>query len=79
MTSSEDATARVWDATSGAEINVLNGHNEWIGRVAITPDGARIITASRDKTARFWDARTGAQLAVLKGQHCRHLELGGDA
>jgi tetratricopeptide (TPR) repeat protein len=35
--------------------------------VAVSPDGARIVTGSHDNTARVWDAKTFAELAVLKG------------
>ena len=35
--------------------------------MAVTPDGARIVTGSADRTARVWDAKTGAELAQLKG------------
>ena len=30
--------------------------------VAVTPDGARIVTGSDDSTVRMWDAKTGAEL-----------------
>jgi hypothetical protein len=35
--------------------------------VAVTPDGARIVTSSADKTVRVWDAHTGDELLQLKG------------
>jgi WD40 repeat protein len=65
-TASLDATGRVWDACSGAEIAVLLGHKMGVNSVAFSPDGARIVTASKDKTARIWDARSGAEIAVLQ-------------
>jgi WD40 repeat protein/serine/threonine protein kinase len=67
VTASEDRTARVWDAHTGAQIAVLSGHGDTVDSAAYSPDGTRIITASFDKTARIWDARTGAQIAVLSG------------
>ena len=63
----EDYTARVWDGTTGKELAVLKGHEGEITSVAVTADGARVVTASKDSTARIWDAATGKQLAVLKG------------
>ena len=43
----------------------LAGHSENLSSVAISADGARIVTASADNTARIWDTHTGATLAVL--------------
>jgi hypothetical protein len=67
VTGSEDKTARVWDARTGAELLPLTGHTRAVWAVAVTPDGARIVTGSEDNTARVWDARTGAELLQLKG------------
>jgi WD40 repeat protein len=58
---------RVWDASTGAELNVLKGHTDWVNSVAISRDGMRIVSGSDDKTVRVWDASTGAELNVLKG------------
>jgi hypothetical protein len=67
ITASEDKSARIWEARTGAELAVLSGHGDRVLSAAYSPDGMRIVTASADKTARIWDARTGAQLAVLSG------------
>jgi dipeptidyl aminopeptidase/acylaminoacyl peptidase len=67
VTGSADKTARVWDASTGAELHQLKGHDGSVLAVAVTPDGARIVTGSVDKTARVWDASTGAELYQLKG------------
>ncbi len=67
VTASDDKTARIWDARTGAQLAVLSGHGDRVDSAAYSPDGTRIVTASLDKTARIWDARTGAQLAVLSG------------
>ena len=68
LTASEDGTARLWDAATGAETAVLRGHEERRCVSAVfSPDGARVLTASDDGTARLWDAATGAETAVLRG------------
>jgi serine/threonine protein kinase/TPR repeat protein len=67
VTASNDKTARIWDAHTGAQLAVLWGHDNGVASAAYSPDGMRIVTASQDKTARIWDARTGAQLTVLLG------------
>jgi WD40 repeat protein len=67
VTASWDATARVWDARTGAALATLSGHKAWVHSAAFNPDGTRVVTASWDKTARIWDAATGANLATLSG------------
>jgi WD40 repeat protein/TPR repeat protein len=70
VTASFDATARIWDARTGAQLAVLGqGDSRHAGlySAAYSPDGTHIVTASDDRTARLWDVRTGSQLAVLSG------------
>lgn len=64
-TASDDATARLWDATAGALRATLRGHSKRLSSIAFSPDGTRVLTSSFDDTARLWDARTGAALATL--------------
>jgi hypothetical protein len=45
---------------------VLAGHLGAIFGVAVTPDGAKLVTTSTDQTVRIWDARTGVELKVLR-------------
>ena len=67
VTASEDRTARVWRADTGALIAELKGHAEPVWSAAFSPEGSRIVTASEDRTARVWMADTGALIAELKG------------
>jgi WD40 repeat protein len=52
LTGSWDKTARLWDAATAQEIRAFKGHEKTVFSVAISPDGARVLTGSRDKTAR---------------------------
>ena len=66
---SDDKTARILDARTGAILEELKGHGDAFTSAAFSPDGARIVTASlTDDIARIWDARTSAVLAELKGR-----------
>lgn len=47
--------AHVWDAASGQLLTTLKGHSNWINRLAVSRDGARLVTASEDRTARIWN------------------------
>jgi len=58
LTASADKTARLWDATTGAEVGDPMRHDNAVVDAAFSPDGARIATASKDRTARLWDATT---------------------
>jgi len=57
----------VWDASTGKELNVLNGHTLLVSSVAFSTDGTCIVSGSRDKLVRVWDASTGKELNVLNG------------
>ncbi len=59
--------ARVWDATTGKEVAVLQGHQGGVTAVAFSPDGGRLATASGDGTARLWQATFGDELARQHG------------
>jgi len=53
VTSSEDATARVWD-TAGNVLAVLTGHTLRINNAEFSSDGKFVVSASDDGTARTW-------------------------
>jgi WD40 repeat protein len=57
----------VWDASTGAELNVLKGHTNPVTSVAFSSDGTRIASGSYGSSVRVWDASTGAELDVLQG------------
>jgi len=72
VTASNDDTARVWDATTGAQLLLLAGHNDYVQTAVYSPSGNFILTASSDHTASVWDAGSGARLKVLRG-HSREI------
>ena len=47
VTASDDGTARIWDAESGAELATLAA-SEPVNSAAFSPDGDRVVTASDD-------------------------------
>jgi WD40 repeat protein len=54
LTSSEDGTARVFNATFGTPLEVMAGDNQGITDASWSPDDTRVATASKDGTARVW-------------------------
>jgi WD40 repeat protein len=65
VTASDDGTARVWDARTGAALFTLAGHTDAVLSASFSTDGARIFTFGADGTARVWDAATGLAIAAL--------------
>lgn len=66
-TASNDATAAVWDAATGARLHSLTGHGRWVLGAAFSPDGRTLVTGGYDKTVRLWDAATGESKATWTG------------
>ena len=46
VTGSDDRTAKVWDARTGAELLTLKGHTDAVSSASFSPDGSRIVTGS---------------------------------
>ena len=66
VTASDDHTAKVWDAATGALQLDLTGHDWSVNSAAFSPDCMRIVTTSWGD-AKVWDATAGALLLDLKG------------
>jgi len=67
VSGSEDATLKLWDPNSGAEIRTLRGHSNIVTAVAISVDGSKIASASLDHTLRVWNAASGECLTSFRG------------
>jgi WD40 repeat protein len=51
---------------TGGLARILEGHQSWIGAVAVLLDG-RVVSGSGDNTLRVWDVESGQALATLEG------------
>jgi eukaryotic-like serine/threonine-protein kinase len=61
ITTSNDATARIWDVASGKVIRTIAAGSGAMNvvRGAITPDGRTLLTFTADGLVREWDIATG--------------------
>ena len=55
---SADATIRIWDATSGKCVHVLEAHLAGISTIAWSPDSETLASGSDDKSIRLWNGVT---------------------
>jgi WD40 repeat protein len=67
ITASDDKTARIYEMSSGKELQVLVGHTGVINSAVFSFDGKLALTSSDDKTARIYEVSSGKELRVLRG------------
>ncbi len=67
VTSSDDSTARVWDAGTEEGIAVLKAHTGFVSDAEFSPDSRWIVTSGVDDTVRLWSVGDWTQDAVLVG------------
>src|SRR5262249_53470310 len=70
VTASQDGTARVWEARTGATVGPPLRHDGPVRSGAFSPDGTQVVTASEDETAQVWEGRTGAGGGGGRGAGC---------
>ena len=66
MTASADADARLWDAGTGAELQLFRGHFGTVFEASFSPDGRWVVTAG-PVIAGLWEVETGSLLFYLRG------------
>src|SRR5262249_6363995 len=62
-----DNCAYLWDAMSGQQHRILQGHQSTVVKLAFAPTGDTVVSHSWDGTGRFWDVSTGRELMRLAG------------
>jgi WD40 repeat protein len=76
VTSSLDATLRVWELHTGRCMQILESHDGGVWSVDMTSDGRRAVTTGSDGTVRVWELDSGQCLSVLKGHSAWVVHVG---
>ncbi|USP76690.1 uncharacterized protein yc1106_03964 [Curvularia clavata] len=64
---SREGTVKLWDATTGAMLQVLNDNGGGVTQLIFSPDGTVLASASYDNTLRLWEVHTGEPLQTCVG------------
>ncbi len=67
-----DATARLWDISTGKCTQVFTGHESDINSVQYFPSGQAFGTGSDDHTSRLFDIRADRELIKYGSQNLQH-------
>jgi WD40 repeat protein/serine/threonine protein kinase len=55
VSSSDDKTVKVWNASTGEELLTLDRHSNAVGSLALSGDGKFLACAAEDMTVKVWD------------------------
>jgi len=66
LTASSDHTARIYEVSTGKELQVLSNHIDEVNTAVFSPDGKFALTSSRDETASIYDVSSGKELRMLE-------------
>lgn len=67
LTTSDDSTVRLWDASSGVELREFKEHKHWVWGADFSPDGDEAVSVSRDRTGLVWRTDNARVLFALRG------------
>ncbi|MBI3866716.1 MAG: PQQ-binding-like beta-propeller repeat protein [Planctomycetia bacterium] len=74
VTAGRDGTARIWDASTGKELNCLTDLDS-INGIAISPDGKLLATAASERSPKtttqltLWDLESGIAQRTIQGEN----------
>jgi WD40 repeat protein len=62
VTGGRDRQLIVWNEATGGPVRALTGHGATILAVALSADGARVISSADDRKIRWWETASGQEL-----------------
>ena len=66
-TGSNDATIRIWDATSGQARAILQDDGNVLA-VAFAPDGSRLASVNEGRAIKLWNPENGELVQTIRGE-----------
>jgi len=66
LTAAADGTVRIWDATNGTQLNVLEAGGLPLNSAMWSPSGMSIVAAGEDGTMRIWNTASGKELSHIQ-------------
>eukprot|EP00735_Rhodelphis_limneticus_P001613 TRINITY_DN1225_c0_g1::TRINITY_DN1225_c0_g1_i1::g.26866::m.26866 TRINITY_DN1225_c0_g1::TRINITY_DN1225_c0_g1_i1::g.26866 ORF type:complete len:423 (-),score=26.81,sp/D3BUN1/LIS1_POLPP/51.64/8e-148,WD40/PF00400.27/4.2e-11,WD40/PF00400.27/3.7e-10,WD40/PF00400.27/1.2e-10,WD40/PF00400.27/1.6e-10,WD40/PF00400.27/3.5e-11,WD40/PF00400.27/3e-08,WD40/PF00400.27/1.5e-08,Nup160/PF11715.3/2.9,Nup160/PF11715.3/0.009,Nup160/PF11715.3/5.1e-05,Nup160/PF11715.3/1.3,Nup160/PF11715.3/0.0082,Nucleoporin_N/PF08801.6/ len=67
ISASRDKTLKLWEVDTGYCVRTLSGHDDWVRRVVVNPQGQFAASCSMDHTLRLWNLETGACVETFDG------------
>ena len=77
VTAARDGTARIWNATSGEELFVLQPVGNFPTAI-FSPNGNRVLTAGEYSPASLWDAQTGRKVLSVRSNGASRADFSPD-
>ncbi len=68
VSAQREGTAVLWNLSTGAKIQTLKGHLDWVTFARFSPNGKLVATSSTDQTVRVWDSFRAVSIAKLENQ-----------
>lgn len=68
ISAGRNGLATLWWVKERAKVNSLRGHQDWVIKCALSPNGRVALTSSSDRTVIVWDTITFKAIAKLEDQ-----------
>ncbi|ETO05287.1 WD repeat-containing protein [Reticulomyxa filosa] len=75
VSASFDHTVRIWDTSSGKQIQIFRGHTNRVHAARFSPDGHTVVSCSDDGTIRLWKTNTGTEVKKFKKDSTKILDV----
>jgi hypothetical protein len=74
VTSGGGSAVRIWDATTGKDLQAFHGHDGTAYSVAVSRDGKRIASGANDQLVKLWDVNSGQEIRTMRfGEQVRSV------